>query len=91
MDALLEIFLLDHGVLESDRKCSKCRNPMKIDLTTKLWRCSHDSCRKQSSLLKNFFFETCKVPLNKILQLSNLFLMVMLVEATTLSYRTFTS
>ncbi|KAF0986995.1 hypothetical protein HZS_5905, partial [Henneguya salminicola] len=69
MDALLEIFaseeksiqyLLDQGVLESDRKCSKCRKPMKINLTRKLWRCSHDSCRKQSSLLKKSFFETCK-------------------------------
>ncbi|KAF0986579.1 hypothetical protein HZS_1958 [Henneguya salminicola] len=75
IDALLEIFaseeksiqyLLDHGVLESDRKCSKYRKPMKIDLTRKLWRCSQDSCRKQSSLLKKSFFETCKVPLNKI-------------------------
>ncbi|KAF0985798.1 hypothetical protein HZS_6951 [Henneguya salminicola] len=48
MEALLQIFaseeksiqyLFDPGVLESDRKCSKCIKPMKIDLTRKLWRC----------------------------------------------------
>lgn len=68
---------------------------MKLDIKRKLWRCSHDSCRTQVSMMKKTFFEASKVSVNKILQLCYLYLLGTpvngLVEATSLSSRTITS
>ncbi|KII61178.1 hypothetical protein RF11_11263 [Thelohanellus kitauei] len=101
MESLLEVFacetkairyLFDNRVLQEENKCSRCRKFMQLYISKKSWKYRTRSCRKELSIFKKTFVGTSRVPVNKTLQLSYLFLMGMpvngLVEATGLSSKT---
>jgi transposase-like protein len=63
-------FLLDHGCLYTQRRCSSCASEMRLMNTRGSWRCESRRCNQQTSIRANSFFSRSKLPCSKILAMA---------------------
>jgi transposase-like protein len=83
-------YLVAMKILETDKKCTKCKRTMLMMLKNGMYRCN--KCSRSESIFKGTYFSNCKLPINELMLLSWLYLMKMpvsgLLDATTHSSTT---